>query len=109
MGGPYLRWCSHNLCSDGDVVHINTNKSTQGVVFGDHLPVYIIHEGLEGGWRVAKAKHHDLGLVEATTGFECGFVGIGLLDANIIVSLSYIELSVQACAPEVSDEVADEG
>ena len=78
-------------------------------MFSDCASIPIVHEGLEGSGRVAKAEHHDLGLVEASTGFECRFVGVGLLDANIVVTLSYIKFGVQVCTSEVSDEVTDEG
>ena len=78
-------------------------------MFGDSLVVSVVHEGLEGGWGVAKAKHHDAWLVEATPCFEGRLVCIFFLHANVIVSLPHVELCVELRPPQITDEVTDEG
>ena len=77
-------------------------------MFGDRSAVPVVHEGLEGGRRVAEAKHHNARLVETPTCFERCFVGVGLLNANVVVPLAYIKLGVKSCAAQIANEIANE-
>ena len=94
MGGSYFLRCACYFSGDSDIVHVDADESAKSIVFGNHESVYIIHESLEGGRRVAEAKHHDPWLMKASLGLKCGFVSIGLLDMDVVVSLSYVEFGV---------------
>ena len=52
----------------------------------------MIHECLEGQWGVAEAKKHDSRFIEAKRGDKCCFPLIFLLNANVIITPSHIEL-----------------
>ena len=78
-------------------------------MLGNSAAVPVIHEGLKSSWGVAQAKHHDVWLVEATSCFEGRLVCICFLHVNVIVSLLHIELCVESCSPQITDEVTDEG
>ena len=75
------------FCEDEDVIQVNDNLS-----FIDELPENFIHHPLEGGRRVAETKEHDSGLKQAPVGPEGGFPLISLLDTNMVVSISHIDL-----------------
>ncbi len=44
------------IMKDEDIIQVNDNMALVKEVFED-----VIHEGLKGGWGIAKAKGHDKG------------------------------------------------
>ena len=55
----------------------------------------MIHECLECGWSIAKAKEHDSGLEESHGGDEGCFPLVFLSNANVVVSPADVELGEQ--------------
>ena len=108
MGRPYFFGGTCDLCGDSDVVHVYTDKRTQGFVPGYGSAVSVVHERLKRGGRVAEAKHHNTRLVETSARLECRLVSVGLLDPDVIVSLPHVELGVESCAAQIANEVTDE-
>ena len=102
LGGP-ARFRGYSY-----VVHINTNECAIGFMFGNRLAIAVVHKGLECGGRVAEPKHHYTRLVKATARFERCLMSIGLFDADVVVSLSYVELGVQPRASQVANEITNE-
>jgi hypothetical protein len=52
----------------------------------------VVHHCLKGRGRVGKAEEHDCQFKEAFTCFEGGLSFVSLLDSDIVVAPSYIEL-----------------
>ena len=48
---------------DAKVIHVDFQPA-----FGNHISKDMVHESLECGWSVAKAKEHDCGFEEAEEG-----------------------------------------
>ena len=91
-----------------NVAHIDPDRGPPDFVLLYRLSVEGIHHRLEGGWGVSEAKEHDSGLVEASPGFESGFVFVSLFDPDVIVSPSDVQLRVNVGSPQVADERSDE-
>ena len=57
------------------------------------------------GGGVCHAKEHDHGFVESSVGDESGLPLVAFLDANVVVSPSYVKLSKNFGVFEFVDEV----
>ena len=68
------------------IVHIDFQPK-----FSDHVGKDVIHECLEGGWSVAETEEHDSGFKQVKGSDEGSFPLIRFLDANVVISPSYIE------------------
>src|SRR6266702_5596755 len=95
--------------SNADVVHIDTDGSTEGFMFEDNVAIDEVHHSLEGRWRIGKSEIHDRGFKKAISGFECCLGLVPFADAYIVISPADIELRVDVCIAEIADEVRDEG
>ena len=94
MGGPDLGGTARRFGGDGDVIHVDADERAESFVFGNSSAVSVVHKGLESGGRIAEAEHHDSWLVEAAACFKRRFMGIGLFEAYIVVTLSDVELGI---------------
>ena len=74
------------LGEDEDIVKVDDHNS-----FVDNFFEDLIHETLEGCWRIGESKEHDCGFEEAAVGTECCFVLIALLDPDIVVSPPHVK------------------
>ena len=81
-------------CSDGDVVHVDTNSSAEEFMFGDDWCKNVVHHGLEGRGGVRETKKHDERFVKAIACFKHRLVFVARLDADIVVSPSNVEFRV---------------
>ena len=89
---------------DEDVVEVDDK-----VVLVDEVGKNGIHKGLEGGGGVAEAEGHDEGLEEAKGAFESGLPLVAMLDANIVVAPTDVELCKVARALELVDKFRNQG
>ena len=89
---------------DEEVIHVDNEPS-----FGDHIVEGVIHESLERGRGVGEAEEHDSGFEEPLMGDEGGFLLVSVLDTDIVVSPSYVELGKDLGVSEFIYEVGDEG
>jgi len=89
---------------DEEIIHVD-NEPT----FGDHIAEGVIHESLERGGGVGETEEHDGGFEEPLMGDEGGFPLVSVLDADIVVSPSYVELGEDLGVSKFIDEVGDEG
>ena len=89
---------------DKNVVQVNCDFSCGNEVGEDG-----VHQGLEGGGRVGETKEHDLRFEEALVGRKGGFPLISLLDADIVVSPTYVELGEVLGSFKTVNDVGDEG
>jgi hypothetical protein len=53
-----LRGGQGDLGSNGDVVHVDADRRTQQVMFGDSGSENVIHESLKCGWQITEAEVH---------------------------------------------------
>jgi hypothetical protein len=89
---------------DEEIIHVDNEPS-----FGDHIAEEVIHESLKCGGRVGEAKEHDSGFKEPLMGDEGSFPLVSILDADIVVSPSYVELGEDLGVSKFIDEVGDKG
>src|SRR5882762_3316985 len=71
----------HSQSKNKDVVNINDDASCP-----EDRVEQVVHDSLEGGWRVAEAKIHDLRYKTAKRSEECGTESILWRDANVVES-----------------------
>src|SRR6266702_7785595 len=95
--------------SNADVVHIDTDGSTEGFMFEDNVAIDEVHHSLEGRWRIGKSEIHDCGFKKAVSGFERCFGLVPFTDSYVVISPSDIELRIDMCVAEIADEVRDKG
>src|SRR5258708_18116935 len=93
-----------SLCMDGEVVHVNGHPPLSDLSMEDH-----IHHHLEGSGRIGQPEEHDRWFEEAFWGKERCFPFVSLLDANIVVSSTYIEFSEEGAAGKAVNGLRDEG
>ena len=104
-----MGWQGGQFGGNGNVVHVDADDSAQSFVFDNNVLVNGIHRSLEHSGRVGESKEHDSWFVKAMTHFEGGLVLIAFLDANIVVSLTYVQFHVNGGTTQVVDECSDEG
>ena len=92
------------IMEDEDVVKVDNE-----VVLVNEVRKNRIHKGLEGGRRIAEAKGHDKGFEEAKGTFEGDLPLISMLDANVVVTSTDVELCKVARALELVDEFRNQG
>ena len=71
-----------------EVIHVDDKLS-----FSDHVSEQVIHEPLECGRGVAKAKEHDCWFEESFVGDKGSLLLVTIFDADIIVSPMNVKLS----------------
>ena len=69
----------------------------------------VVHEHLEGGWSIATTKEHDGGFEESHWGDKGSFPLILFLEADVIVSPSYVKLGEYGGSFHVVNEFWDKG
>ena len=95
---------SEVIMEDEDVVEVDNE-----VTLVDEIGKNGIHKGLKGGGRVAKAEGHDEGFEDAKGALEGGLPLIAMLDANVVVASTDVELCEVARALELVDEFRNQG
>src|SRR6266702_1121598 len=95
--------------SDTNVVHVDADGGTKGFMLEDSVAIDEVHHRLKGRWRIGKSEIHDRRFKEAVSGFECRLGLISFADAYVIVSPADVELCINVCVAEVSDEIRDQG
>ena len=69
---------------------------------------HVVHESLEGGWRVAESERHDQKFEEGVMRPECCLVDVGRPHADLVVSGSEVELGEEAGAMELVQQLVDD-
>ena len=92
-----------------DVVHIDPDYRSSGLVFSDGATVQCIHHGLKGSRGVSETEEHYSRFVESSSHFKCCLVFVSCLDANVVIPASFIQLRVNHSPSQVSDQCGDEG
>ena len=87
-----------------EVVHINDK-----LTFSNHVLEGVIHESLEHGRGVAETKEYNHGFEESFMGDGGRFPLVTILDMDIVVSPTNVELSKVASVFQLVHEVRDEG
>ena len=86
------------------VIHVDLEPS-----FSDHVSENMIHEHLKSRRGIAEPEEHYGGLKEAKRSDEHCFPLVFLLDANVVVSPTNIELGEQCRVLHIIDQLRDEG
>src|SRR6266404_2012134 len=89
---------------DEDVIQVNDNVALIKEVFKD-----VIHEGLKGCWGIAEAKGHDKWFKQTQRCFKSSFPLVAMMDTNVVVSPTDVELGEVAGVMQLVNEVRDEG
>ena len=89
---------------DEEIIHVDNEPS-----FGNHIMEEVIHEPLKHGGGVGKSKEHDGGFEESLMGNKGSSPLVSILDADIVVSPSYVELGEDLGVSKFIDEVGDKG
>ena len=89
---------------DKEVVHVDDELS-----FSDHVPERVVHEPLERGRGVAKAKEHDSRFEESFVCDESGLPLVAVLDTDIVVPPSNVKFGEVASIFQLVHEVRDKG
>jgi hypothetical protein len=88
---------------DQDVVDVHNDTDVQEG-FQD-----ILNQGLESGWGIGESKGHDLELVMAIVGMECSLLDVILVDSNLVVSPSKVNLGEDGCSLKSVNQIINEG
>ncbi len=91
-----------SFCVDGQVVHVNGHPSLCDLPMEDH-----VHHHLKGGWRVGESEEHNCRFEESFRSKECHFPFISFLNADVVVSPSYVELSEEGAAGKVVNSLGN--
>ena len=75
----------------------------------DEVLENVIHHCLEGGRQVAEAKEHDKWFIQPSVCPEGCLVFISLLDANIVETLSQVQLHEILGSTQSVQDVGDKG
>ncbi|KAG5349253.1 hypothetical protein C0989_004994, partial [Termitomyces sp. Mn162] len=75
----------------------------------NEVPEDVVHYGLEGGWAVGETKEYDEQLEQSPVGLEGCLPLVSFLNAHIVVTPLDIQFSEVLHAPEVVNELGDEG
>jgi hypothetical protein len=67
----------------------------------------LVHDALKGGRCIALAEVHDFGLKEPFFCFEGGFPLVPFFDVDVVVSPSYVKLSEQGVALQLTCDAFD--
>ena len=86
-----------------EVIHVDDEPS-----FCDHVSERVIHESLECGRGVAKAKEHDSQFKESFVGDEGCLPLVAILDMDIVVSPTNVKLSEVASIFQLVHKVGNE-
>jgi hypothetical protein len=89
---------------DEDVIHVDSDISFVYEVSKD-----VIHHGLKCHRGIGESEEHDHGFKEPLICFKCSLPLVSIMDADIIVAPSYVELHEQRVASDAINEFGDEG
>ena len=70
------------------VIHVDLKP-----LFSNHVSEDVIHKHLESGWGIAETKEHDCWLKKTKGGNKSGFSLVFLVDVDVVITPSDIELS----------------
>ena len=87
---------------DTDVIHINFQP-----FFSYHVGEDVVHKGLECRWCIAKPKEHHYWFEKSQGCDEGGFPLVFLLNADVVIAPSDVELREESGVLHVVDEFRD--
>ena len=87
-----------------EVVHVDDEPS-----LSDHILEEVIHEALKSSRGVVKTEEHNGRFEQSSVGDEGCLPLMSILDADIVVPPSDIELGEVFCILELIDRIRDEG
>jgi hypothetical protein len=90
------------LGSSGEIVQVGENDLSQ-------IMKNVCHGTLESGFSVLEAKRHDMVCKGTPGGSECGFVLIGWVDLNFVVSREVVHEGQGLVAGTIIDNLVIEG
>src|SRR6266702_3765472 len=99
------------VCMGGDsnVVHVDMDSRTEGLMLENDVVIDVVHHGLEGHWQVGECKVHDRRFEKSISGFKRCLLFVSFTNAYVVVPPSNVELCVDVCVTEIADEVRDQG
>ena len=89
---------------DEEVVHVDDEPA-----FHDHIVEGVVHESLQGGRGVGKAKEHHSWFEESFMSDKGSFPMVSILNVNVIISPANIEFGKDFHSLKFVNEVRDEG
>ncbi|KAG5352996.1 hypothetical protein C0989_011280 [Termitomyces sp. Mn162] len=89
---------------DKDVIEIHAYYT-----LCNEVPEDVVHHGLKGGQAIGETKEHDKWLEQSPVGPEGHLPLVSFLNAHIVVTPPDVQFNEVLCAPEVVDELGDEG
>src|SRR6184192_3417320 len=69
----------------------------------------VLDQRLKGSWRICESKGHDFVLIMAISCAKSCFLDVILVDADLIVSPTKVDLGKDLCTLESVNEVVNEG
>src|SRR5258705_6391587 len=87
-----------------NIVHINEHLSCC-----DKVLEGVVHHGLKGSGGVAKAEEHNQRFKHPTISFKSGLPFIALLNSDVVVPPSDVELTEDLCILQFVRYIRDEG
>ena len=86
---------------DKDIVHVDCHLVARDEVCEDR-----VHQGLENSWRVGEPKVHNTWFEEPSICDEGSLPLVFLLDSNVVIASSYIELREDTGSFQLIDDVS---
>ena len=91
------------LTIDQDIINVDNDTNVQKG-FQD-----VLNQSLESGWGIGESKGHDLELIVTIAGTECSLLNVILVDSNLVVSPSKVNLGENGCSLKSVNQVINEG
>ena len=89
---------------DPHIVHVDLKP-----LLCNHVQANMVHECLEGGGCIAKAKEHDSWFEQPQRSYESGFPLIFFSKVDVVVSPMYVELGEDSGVFHIVNEFRDQG
>ncbi len=97
------------MCSDTNVVHVDSYCSPEWFVFEDDVTIDEVHHRLEGRWGVGETEIHHCRFEKPISGFKGCFVFVSFPNAYVVVPPSYVEFCVDMRVAQITYEIGNEG
>ena len=88
---------------DEDVVQVHEDANIEEVAKN------VVHELLEGGWRIGESERHYIPFKGAIASPECGFLFVTFVDSDKMVGVLEINVGEQSCFMQAVQEIGDPG
>jgi len=88
---------------DEDVVQVSKDTNIKEVAKN------VLHESLEGGWKISKSERQNTSFKGTIAGLECDFPFITFTDSDKMVGMLEVNVGEQSCFTWTVQEIGDLG